>query len=79
MLAHSHLHSHPPSLQLTLTLHVEHADRRKKNAIFYSYLACFMNTFTLNMEYRVNQAEYLISIRMAASQEYVNTIQHVGS
>jgi len=38
-----------------------------------------MNTFTLNMEYRVNQAEYLISIRMAASQEYVNTIQHVGS
>ena len=45
---------------------------------FYSYLACFVNTFTLNiygfLSYTgFNQAEYVIHMRMAASQEYVNT------
>ena len=47
------------------------------NAVFYSYFACFVNTFTLNMYVSmsytgVNQAEYAIHIRMVAPQKYVN-------
>jgi len=49
----------------------------KMNAVFYSYFACFVNTFTLNMYVSmsytgVNQAEYAIHIRMVAPQKYVN-------
>jgi len=49
-----------------------------KNTVFDLYVACFVNTVILNMDvnmaiYRVQQAEYVIRIRMAASQEYVNT------
>ena len=45
----------------------------ESNTVFYSYLACCMNTSTLRMYiYRVNQAEYGIRIRVAAPQEYVN-------
>jgi len=48
----------------------------EKNTVFYSCLACFVKTFTLNiyvsMSYRVNQAEYGIHILVVAPQEYVN-------
>jgi len=48
------------------------------NTVFYSYVACFVNTAILNMEMSmsytgVNQAEYGIRILVAASQEYVYT------
>ena len=58
--------------------------------IFYLYLACFVNTATLNMhtdscpmQDSPSQAAYVIHILIvAASQEYVNTysipIQRVG-
>jgi len=47
------------------------------NLVFYSYLACFVNTFTLNMYISMpyagfNQAEYVIHILVIAPQEYVN-------
>ena len=49
-----------------------------KSTVFYSYFAWFMNTVPLNMYRvpvidRVCQAEYVIRIRVAAPQEYVNT------
>jgi len=45
----------------------------ESNTVLYSDLACYMNTSTLNTYiYRVNQAEYVIRIRVAAPQEYVN-------
>jgi len=49
----------------------------EKNTIFYSYIACFVNTFTLTMYVSMSytgftQAEYGIHIRVIAPQEYVN-------
>jgi len=49
----------------------------EKNTVFYSYLACFMNTVILNMEVSMsytgfNQAEYGTRIRVVVSQKYVN-------
>jgi len=48
----------------------------ENNTPFYSYFACFVNVFTLNMyshvTYRVNQAEYVIHIFVVAPQKYVN-------
>jgi len=63
-------------------LHVEYAEE-EKNTAFYGYLACFVNTFTLNiyvsMSYtRVNQAKYGIHILVVAPQEYVNTYSTRG-
>ena len=50
---------------------------KEESTGFYSYLACFVKTSTLDMygflSYRVNKAEYVIHIRVAASQEYVHT------
>jgi len=48
-----------------------------KNTVFYSYLACIVNTFSLHMVrahviYRVNQAECGIHIRVVAPQEYMS-------
>jgi len=47
--------------------------------VFYSYIACFVNTEYSHPEYerthviyRVNQAEYGIHIRVVAPHEYVN-------
>ena len=50
----------------------------EKNMVFYSYLACFMNTLTLNAYvsmsyYRGQSAEYSTRILVAAPQEYANT------
>jgi len=49
----------------------------EKNTVLYTHLACFMNNSNLEnvhiyVIYRVTQAEYVIRILMAASQEYVN-------
>jgi len=49
----------------------------EKNTVFYSCLACFVNTVTLKyvrvpVIYRVNQARYVIYILVVAPQEYVN-------
>jgi len=48
-----------------------------EHTVFYSYLACFVSTLTLDsygfLSYRVHQAEYGIHILVAASQEHVNT------
>ena len=51
---------------------------KEQNTVFYSYLACFCEYINLEFVrvpviYRFNQAEYIIHIRVAASQEYVNT------
>ena len=59
------------------TLHVEYAERRIEYGILfifrpfheYSLLECDH----IPVEYRVHQAEYGVHIRVAASQEYVNT------
>ena len=49
----------------------------ENNTVFYSYLAHFVNTVTLNvyisMSYRVNQAEYVIHILVVAPQVCQNT------
>jgi len=50
----------------------------ENNMVFYSYLACFVNTLTLNM-YVSMQAEYDIHIRLVAPQEYVNIYSTRGS
>jgi len=47
---------------------------KERNTVFYAYLACFMNTLILYMYVLLsNQPEYGIRIRVAASQEYVNS------
>jgi len=56
--------------------YVLNTQSEEKNAIFYSYSACFVNTLTVNMYvsmpyYRVQQADYVICIRVAAPQEYI--------
>jgi len=58
-------------------LHVEYAERGTDNGIL---LKCSLFCEYSNLEcvhihgiYRVDQAEYVIRIRAAASQEYVNT------
>jgi len=58
--------------------YVLNTQSEEKNTVIYSYLACFMNTFSSNTYvsmsyYRVQQAEHSIRIRVAAPQEYVNT------
>jgi len=47
------------------------------NTVFYSNIACFVNTFNLkyvliHVIYRVNQAEYIINFLVVAPQEFVN-------
>jgi len=49
----------------------------ENNAVFYSNLVCFVNTFSLNMYVFMpytggNQAEYDVYILVVAPQEYVN-------
>jgi len=43
----------------------------RQTTVFYSFLACFLNTFRLNIRihvtYRVNQAEYGIHIRVGCA------------
>jgi len=48
--------------------------RERIHTVFYSYLARFMKTVSLNMNMflRVHQAEYGILIRVAASQDNMN-------
>jgi len=53
------------------------ARNEENNTVFYSYLACFVNTFSLeylhiHVIYQVNQAEYGIHILVLAPQEHVN-------
>jgi len=67
----------PHSHWRCVNLHVEYADpRRKHGNLFIVSLFCEY----INVEYgrvptisKVNQAEYVINFRVAASQEYVNT------
>jgi len=60
-----------------LTLHVEYAKRRKAYGILFiiSPFHEFSNLEYVHVpiEHRVHQAEYVIHIRVAASQECVNT------
>jgi len=56
----------------------------EQTTVFYSYLACFVNTLTLNtyvsVPYsRAQQAEYSIRILVAAPQEYANTYSTFGT
>ena len=60
------------------TSYVSNTQSEEKNTVFYSHLACFVITLTLNMYvsmsyYRVQQAEYSMRILVAAPQEHVNT------
>jgi len=61
----------------TSALHVEYAERSRKYGI--PFICSLLCEYT-NLEYvrvlviyRVNQAEYVIHMHVAASQEYVNT------
>ena len=58
-------------------LHVEYADRGHEYGILFIFsLFCEYIHFEyvrVPVIYRVNQAEYVIQIRVAASKEYVNT------
>jgi len=52
--------------------------REAYNTVFYSYLACFMNTVTLNMNIFLSTTGFtrrnmVVYQRVSASQEYVNT------
>ena len=52
--------------------------------VFYSYFACFVNTFYLkyvhvHVIHRVNQADYLIHILVVAPQQYVKIYSTRGS
>jgi len=58
-------------------LHVEYAERRKKYGILFIF-SLFREYIDIEyarvpVTYRVHQAEYIIHIRVAASQEYENT------
>ena len=59
-----------------LSLHVEYAERRRKYGILFIFsLFCEyidLEYVRVPVIYRVNQAEYVIHIRVAASQEYLN-------
>jgi len=64
--------------QLHSTAPMLYTRNEENSTAFYSDLACFVNTVALNMEGSVSytgfdQAEYVIHILVAASQEYVNT------
>jgi len=54
-------------------IYVEYAEGRMKYSIPFTFLPFFMNTVTLHMNmflsFRVHQAEYVIHILVAASQE----------
>ena len=59
------------------TLHVEYAERRQKDRIllmlilFYEYINLeYVRIYVIN---RITEAEYVIHMFMAASQEYVKT------
>jgi len=58
-------------------LHVEYAERRRNYGILFifSLFTEYMHLEYVRVPviYRVNKAEYVIHIRVAASQEYVNT------
>ena len=58
------------------TLHVEYAEREKEYGILLiSILFCeyvHLEYVRIHVIYRVNQAEYIIHIRVVAPQEYVN-------
>ena len=60
-----------------VNLHVEYAERRRKYGILFivSLFCEYVNLEYVRVPviYRVKQAEYVIHIRVAASQEYVNT------
>jgi len=59
------------------SLHVEYAERRKKYHILFMFRLFYeysnLEYVHICVIYRVTQAEYDIRLRMAASQEYVNT------
>jgi len=65
-----------PSVSPNHTLHVEYAEWRiNYGSLFILGLLCeYINLGYVRVPviYRVNQAEYVIHIRVAASQEYVN-------
>jgi len=57
-------------------LHVEYAERGKEYGILFIFSLCceyvHLEYERIRVIYRVNQAENVIHILMAASQEYVN-------
>ena len=60
------------------TLHVEYAERRSEYGIlfiFYNLFCEYINLAYVRVPviYKIHQAEYVIHIRVAASQESVNT------
>ena len=51
----------------------------EKNTVIYSYLACFVNTFTLTMYVSMSdKGLYVIHMLVVKPKEYVN-IQHLGN
>jgi len=75
--SHSHGEDTHGEGQHRISLHVEYAEQSIKYGIlfifslFYEYIN--LEYVRICVIYRVNQAEYVIRIRVAASQEYVNT------
>jgi len=59
------------------TLHVEYAERGEEYGILFVFsLLCeyiLIEYVRIHVIYKVNQAEYVIHIRVASPQEYVNT------
>ena len=61
-----------------MCLHVEYVERSSKYGIIFIFISLFYEYINLEcvrvpVVYRIDQAEYVIRIRLAASQEYVNT------
>jgi len=75
--AGTHTDRRTPTVERLQTLHVEYAERRKKYRILIMFGLLYdyrhLEYELIYAIYRVAQAEYGIHIRMAASQEYVNT------
>jgi len=65
------------SLRRTRHLHVEYAERRIKHGILFMFSLCYEYSPHAYVRvpdiYRVYQAEYVICILVAVSQEYVIT------
>ena len=70
------VHDQNARLHPSMVLHVEYAERRRKYDILFIF-SLFCEYINLGYErvpviYRVDQAEYAIHIRVAASPKYVN-------
>jgi len=56
---------------VTLPLHVEYAERGKEYSILFMF-SLYLKYVRIHAICNINQAEYVIHIRVVAPQEYVN-------